>query len=73
MNRYLDNILIYTENKWESHIEAIQWLLDQLWKYLLYANLKKYWFHQEKVRIFGYIIAHQGMWIKEKQIKAVCD
>ncbi len=26
-----------------------------------------------KVRFLGYIISHQGIWIKEKQIKAICD
>ncbi len=37
---YLKNILIYTNNKKEGHIQAVQWVLNQLRKYLLYANLK---------------------------------
>ncbi len=42
---YLDNILIYTENKRESYVKVIQYILDQLQKYLLYTKLKKYYFH----------------------------
>ncbi len=38
---YLDDILTYTKNKGEEHVQAVQWVLDQLRKYSLYANLKK--------------------------------
>ncbi len=48
-------------------------MLEQLRKHLLYANLKKYWFHQEEVRFLGYIVSHQGIQMEEKQIKAVRD
>ena len=37
----LDNILIYIDDDEDSHIAAVRWVLDQLKKYLLYANLKK--------------------------------
>ncbi len=50
---YLDDILIYTENKGEEHIQAVWWVLDQLRKDSLYANLKKYRFHQDVVRFLG--------------------
>ena len=42
---YLDNILIYTKDPNQLHVEAVRWVLDQLWKYSLFANLKKYCFH----------------------------
>ncbi len=70
---YLDNILIYTENEGEEHVQAVQWVLDQLQKYSLYANLKKCRFHQDEVRFLGYIVSHQGIQIEEERIKAVCD
>ena len=63
---YLNDILIYTKSKSKEHIQAIQWVLDQLRKHLLYANLKKCWFYQDKVSFLGYIISHQGIWMKEK-------
>ncbi len=70
---YLDDILIYTENKGEEHIQAIQWVLDQLRKHSLYVNLKKCRFHQDKMKFLGYIFSHQGIQIEEEQIKAIHD
>ena len=40
---YLDNIPIYTEDKSQGHKEAIQWVLNFLKRYSLFANLKKSW------------------------------
>ena len=42
---YLDDILIYTKNPGQPHVEAVCWVLDQLRKYLLFTNLKKCCFH----------------------------
>ncbi len=68
---YLDDILIYTENEGEEHIQAVQQVLDQLQKHSLYDNLKKCRFHQDEVRFLGYIVSHQDIRMEEKQIKAV--
>ena len=38
---YLDNILIYTKDESKGHVQAMRWVLNQLRKFLLYANLKK--------------------------------
>ena len=38
---YLDNILVYIKNPCQPHIEAVRWVLEQLWKHGLFANLKK--------------------------------
>ena len=38
---YLDNILIYIKDSDELHVEAVYWVLDPLWKYSFFANLKK--------------------------------
>ncbi len=63
---YLDDILIYTENKGKEHVQAVRWVLDQLRKHSLYANLKKCRFHQDEVRFLGYIVSHQGIWMEEE-------
>ena len=42
---YLDNIFIYIDDNGNGHIEAVQWVLKQPKKFLLYANLKKCQFH----------------------------
>ncbi len=48
-------------------------MLKQLQKHLMYANLKKYQFYQEEVRFLGYIVSHQNIWMKEKQIETIHD
>ncbi len=58
---YLNDIFIYIESEGEEHVKAIWWMLEQLQKYLLYANLKKCQFYQKKMRFPGYIISYQGI------------
>ena len=68
---YLDNMLIYTEDKSQGHVEAVQWVLDLLKKNGLFANLKKCRFHQDKVRFLGYVMSAQGVRIEDERIEAV--
>ncbi len=70
---YLNDILIYTQSKGKEHVQAVRWVLDQLQKHLLYANLKKCRFHQDEVRFLGYIVSHQGIRMEEERIKAIRD
>ena len=53
---YLDDILIYTEDPSQPHVEVVYYILDHLWKYSLFANLKKCHFHQDKVCFLGYVV-----------------
>ena len=46
---YLDDILIYTNDTRNGHITAVRWVLKQLRKFLLFANLKKCQFYQKEV------------------------
>ena len=46
---YLDDILIYTEDQGQGHVEAVQWVLDLLRKNALFTNLKKCRFHKDEV------------------------
>ncbi len=38
---YLDDILIFTKDPGQLHVEAVRWVLEQMRKHGLYANLKK--------------------------------
>lgn len=49
------------ESKEKAHIEYVWWVLDQLWKHLLYINLKKCRFYQDVVSFLSYIISYQGI------------
>ena len=37
---YLDDMLIYIDDDENGHVIAVQWVLEQFRKFLLYANLK---------------------------------
>ena len=53
---YLDDILIYTKNLGQTHVEVVYWILEQLWKHYLFVNLTKCWFHQDEVCFLGYVV-----------------
>ena len=38
---YLDDILIYTDNDGDGHVAVVWWVLEQLGKFLLFANRRK--------------------------------
>ena len=42
---YLDDILIYTDDDGDGYVSAVRWVLEQLRKFSLFANLKKCQFH----------------------------
>ena len=68
---YLDDILIYTEDPGQSHVDAVYWVLDQLRKYSLFANLKKYYFHQDEIRFLGYVVSSKGISMEVIKIEVV--
>ena len=70
---YLDDILIYTKDPGQSHIEAVRWVLDQLWKYSLFDNLKKCRFHQDEVCFLGYIVLSKGISMEAERIEVMKD
>ena len=68
---YLDDILIYTEDDRNGHVVAVRWVLKQLRKFLLYANLKKCRFHQDEVWFLSYMVSSKGIRMEDEQIEAV--
>ena len=68
---YLDDILIYTEDDGDGHVAAVRWVLEQLRKFSLYANLKKCRFYQDEVRFLGYVVSLKGIRMEDERIEAV--
>ena len=68
---YLDNILIYTKDPGQLYVEVVYWVLDQLRKYLLFANLKKCWFHQEEIYFLGYVVLSKSISMETIRIEVV--
>ena len=67
----MDDILIYTEDSGQGHVEAVKWVLENLRKNGLFANLKKCRFHQDEVRFLGYVVSGQGIRMEEERTEAV--
>ena len=53
---YLDDILIYTKDVGQAHVNAVCWVLNKLKKHGLFANLKKCCFYKDEVRFLGYVV-----------------
>ena len=68
---YLEDILIYTEYPGQLHVNAFCWVLEQLGRYGLFANLKKCRFHQDKIRFLGFVVSAQCISIEKIRIQAV--
>ena len=70
---YLNNILIYTKDPGQPHVEAVRWVLDQLQKYSLFANLKKCRFHQNEIWFLGYVVFFKGICMEDERIEVIKD
>ena len=68
---YLDDILVYTKNQGQGHIEAMQWVLDILKKNGLFVNPKKYWFYKNKLQFLEYVVLNQSIRMEDERIEAV--
>ncbi len=68
---YLNDILIHIENLRQLHIKEVWWVLEQLRKYGLYANLKKCWFHEDEVQFLGFVISTQEIKMELERIEAI--
>ena len=79
---YFNNILIYIEDPRQAHVNAVEWVFEELRKNGLFANLKKCCFHKDKVCFLGYVVSAQKVQMEKERInvvknwlepKSVCD
>ena len=68
---YLNDILIYTKEPGQAHVDAIWWVFEELRKNGLFANLKKCRFHKDKDRFLRYVMSAQGVQMEEERINVV--
>ena len=54
---YLNNILIYIEDLSQAHVNVVWWVLKELKKNSLFANLKKCHFYKDEVRFLKYVVS----------------
>ena len=68
---YLDNIFINIEDQGQAYANAVWWVLEELRKNGLFANLKKCRFYKVKVRFLRYVILAQGIRMEETKRDAM--
>ena len=70
---YLDNILIYLNNKDKhvKHAKHVKQVLQQLRAQGLYAKLLKYIFYTKNVKFLGFTITPRGIIMDPNRVKAI--
>ena len=68
---YLDDILIYTKDPSQLHVEVVHLVLNQLRKYLLFANLKKCRFYQDEIDFLRYVVSSKCIRIEAERIEVI--
>ena len=69
---YLNNIIIYLNNK-QEYKEYIKWILKRLYKKDILVAIKKCKFYTKKTNFIGFIIKLRQISIDLKKIKAIVD
>ena len=69
---YLDDIIIYLNNK-QEHKEYIKWVLKRLYKENMPVVIEKYKFHTRKTNFIGFIIKLRQISMDLKKIKAIVN
>ena len=69
---YLDNIIIYLNNK-QKYKKYIKWVLKRLYKEDILIIIKKYEFYIRKTNFIEFIIKLKQISIDLKKIKAIIN
>ena len=69
---YLDDIIIYLNNK-QEHKEHIKWVLKRLYKKNMPVTIKKCEFHTKKTNFIEFIIKLKQISIDPKKIEAIVN
>ena len=69
---YLDDIIIYLNNK-QEHKKHIKWVLKKLYKEDMPIIIKKCEFHTRKTNFIGFIIKLKQISIDPKKIEAIVN
>ena len=71
MVAYLDNILVYTEDSLEDHIDCIKKVLRKLAERSLKLNARKCEFYKTEVDFLGFIIGTSRIKLDPAKVKLI--
>jgi hypothetical protein len=69
---FIDNILIYSENK-EAHVEHLRIVLTRLREHRLYAKFSKCEFWLKTVLFLGHVLSKNGISVDPSKVQVVMD
>jgi len=69
---YLDNILIYLDDK-DSHSTIVCKVLQRLCKHGLYCNAEKCEFHWDTIEYLGYILSPEGLKMSLEKVENILE
>ena len=72
MVMFIDDILIYSENK-EDHVEHLRVVLTRLKEHKLYAKFSKCEFWLRKVPFLGHVLLENGISVDPSKVQEVMD
>jgi len=67
---YLNNIIVYSNN-YKAYTYYMQIVLERLWEYKLYINIKKNLFYITSINFLGFIISVNGVLIEKSRVDAI--
>jgi len=67
---YLNNIIVYSNN-YKVYTHYIRIVLERLWEYKLYINLKKYTFYTTSINFLSFIISVNRVLIEKSRVDAI--
>jgi hypothetical protein len=69
---FIDDILIFSKTK-EDHLKQLEWVLQQLQKWQLYAAAKKCCWMKPTMEFLGHVVSADGVQVMQKKIQAIAE
>jgi len=67
---YFNNIIVYS-NDYKAYTHYMRMVLERLWEYKLYINLKKCSFYVTSINFLGFIVSVNRVLIKKSWVDAI--
>jgi hypothetical protein len=69
---FIDDILIFSSSE-KEHLTHIEWVLQQLRKWKLYATPKKCEWAKKEIKFLGHVVSSAGVSVMKEKVKAIVE